>query len=148
MAKAPDPLAAFLCDQLQDWAPVTARRLFGGWGIYNGPTMFGLILRDTIYFRVDDRNRPDYLAAAMPPFVHAARRRAAETTGVDAPRFQYRTPSGKVVAMPYYEVPAAVLDDPDDLALWAGKAYDAALRAARGKTAARKPKPASRARVR
>ncbi|MGH7076236.1 MAG: TfoX/Sxy family protein [Stellaceae bacterium] len=136
MPKPPDPIAEFVCDQLSGWAPVAARRLFGGWGIYDGAVMFGLIARDTIYFRVDDLNRPDYLAAAMPPFVHTARRRAQGT-------------GGKFVAMPYYEVPPAALDDPAELAPWAGKAHAAALRAATAKTRRlRKAKPAFRARPR
>jgi DNA transformation protein len=154
MAKAPHPLAEFLSDQLRVWAPVTARRLFSGWGVYRGPTIFALILRDTIYFRVDETNRPDYVAASMPPFVHAARHRApadavAEArAGTGAPQFQYRTRDGKAIAMPYYEVPASILEDADALAGWAEKAHAAALRAARRKPARRKSMPATRASAR
>jgi DNA transformation protein len=119
MAKAPDPLAEFVCDQLRDWAPVTARRLFGGWGIYNGPLMFGLIARDTIYFRVDGTNRPDYeIGGGAKPFV-------------------YEMPNGKAMEMAYFEVPAEILDDPEMLGQWAAKAQAAALRA---KAAKAKPK--------
>ena len=73
MAKAPHPLAEFLSDQLRVWARVAARRLFSGWGVNRGPTIFALILRDTIYFRVDETNRPDYVAAAMPASRASAR---------------------------------------------------------------------------
>jgi DNA transformation protein and related proteins len=131
MPKAPNPLAEFVRDQLRDWAPITARRLFGGWGIYNGPVMFGLIARDTIYFRTDDGNRRDYDAAGMPPFRHAM-------------------PTGKVIDMAYSEVPAAVLEDVEEVMRWARKAHEAALRAARAKTATKKSKlqPARRRRGR
>ena len=36
---------------------------------------------------------------------------------------------GKHVAMPYWSVPDAALDDPDEMKIWAGKAFEAALRA-------------------
>ena len=134
MAKAPSPLAAYIVDQLQDWAPVTARRLFGGWGIYRGPVMFGLIARDTIYFRVDEVNKPDYQAAATAPFLHTARKRAgAKATG--ARPFTYTMPTGKTVEMAYYEVPADILEDVETLRDWATKAEAAALRAKAGKRA-------------
>jgi DNA transformation protein and related proteins len=120
MPKAPDPLAEYIIDQLRDWAPVTARRLFGGWGVYRGPLMFGLIARDTLYFRVDAANRPDYEAAATGPRP-----------------FTYTMSNGKTAAMAYYEVPPDVLEDVEALPQWAAKAEAAALRAKAGKT--RKP---------
>jgi DNA transformation protein len=121
MAKPPDPLAEFICDQLRDWAPVTARRLFGGWGIYNGAVMFGLVARDTIYFRVDERNKPDYL----------------EIAGQARP-FTYQMPNGKPMEMAYYEVPAEILDDTEALPVWAAKAQAAAMRAKAAKPSARR----------
>ncbi|HEX4112387.1 MAG TPA: TfoX/Sxy family protein [Stellaceae bacterium] len=139
MAKASDPLADFVCDQLRDWAPVAARRLFGGWGIYNGPVMFGLIARDTIYFRVDDRNRPDYVAAATKPFVHTARRRGAGGEIAAGPKpFTYQMPNGKIIEMAYYEVPPEILDDTEGLGQWAAKAQAAALGAKAAKTRPKK----------
>jgi DNA transformation protein and related proteins len=143
MPKAPDPLAEYIVDQLRDWAPVTVRRLFGGSGIYNGPIMFGLIARETIYFRVDDDNRPDYVAAATGPFVHTARRRTGEAAPGPKP-FQYQMPNGKIMEMAYYEVPPDVLEDPETLARWAAKAHRAALKIARDK-AAKKAKTGAKA---
>lgn len=126
MAKPPDPLAEFLCDQLRDWAPVTARRLFGGWGIYDGAVMFGLLARDAIYFRVDGMNRPQYeIAGGAKPFTYAMR-------------------NGKILEMAYCEVPAAILDDTEELARWADAARAAALRAKAAKPTKRPKKPAAR----
>lgn len=140
MAKPPAPLAEFICDQLRDWAPVTARRLFGGWGVYNGGVMFGLVARDAIYFRVDEANRPDYLAAAARPFLHTARRRraGAEITAAARP-FTYQMPDGKLIEMAYYEVPPEILDDTEALPQWAAKAQAAALRAKSAKPPAKRP---------
>jgi len=138
MVKAADPVGAYLVDQLRDWAPVTVRRLFGGWGIYRGPLMFGLIARDTVYFRVDGQNRPDYENAAAEPFLHTARRRAGAAASAAKP-FTYSMPNGKTVAMAYYEVPADILEDKEALGRWAAKAEAAALRARAGKD--KKPAP-------
>lgn len=121
MARPLDPLAEFVRDQLRDWAPVTARPLFGGWGVYDGAVMFGLIARDAIYFRVDGTNRPQYeIAGGAKPFI-------------------YEMPNGKIIEMAYCEVPAEILDDTEELARWAAQAKAAAFRAKSGKPKA-KPK--------
>jgi len=114
------------------------RRLFGGWGIYRGTLMFGLIARDAIYFRVDEHNRPDYEEAAAKPFLHTARRRAGAAASAAQP-FTYRMPNGKTVEMAYYQVPPDVLEDGEALGQWAAKAEAAALRAKAGK--AKRPAP-------
>lgn len=143
MPKAPDPLADYIVDQLRDWAPVAVRRLFGGWGIYRGPVMFGLIARDAIYFRVDETNRPDYEAAATRPFLHTARKRAGAAASGAKP-FVYTMPNGKTIEMAYYEVPADILEDVEALGQWAAKAEAAAMRAKAGKAKAKSKKPAPR----
>jgi DNA transformation protein and related proteins len=143
MPKAPHPLADYIVDQLRDWAPVAVRRLFGGWGIYRGPVMFGLIARDAIYFRVDEANRPDYRAAATKPFLHTARKRAGATESGAKP-FTYTMPSGKTIEMAYYEVPADILENVEELSQWAAKAETAAIRAKSTKIKAKAKKPVTR----
>jgi DNA transformation protein and related proteins len=101
----------FVRDQLRPWAPVTAQRMFGGFGLYRGAVMFALIAGDTLYFRTDDGNRAAYEGAAMPPF-----------------RYER---AGRSVALGYHEVPAAVLEEEDELMTWAAAAYAAALRQAK-----------------
>ncbi len=93
----------YVIDQLRSFGPVMSRRMFGGAGIYHQGLFFGLISDDTLYFKVSDGNRKDYIDAGMSPF----------------------KPFGSY-AMGYYEVPADVLEDPEELALWARKAFDAA----------------------
>ncbi len=92
----------YVIDQLAAFGPVTARRMFGGAGLYHQGKFFGLIADDVLYLRVDDDNRKDYIEAGMEPF----------------------KPFGSY-AMGYYEVPAEVLEDPDELAQWARKAFAA-----------------------
>jgi DNA transformation protein len=100
-----------LCDLLRRWAPVAARRMFGGHGLFRGGVMFGIVDDETVYFRVDDGNRGDYEAAGMPPFRYMRQ--------------------GKSVALAYYVVPADLLEAGDELTPWAEGAYQAALRVRR-----------------
>jgi DNA transformation protein and related proteins len=92
----------YLIDQLKIFGAVTAKRMFGGAGLYHQGVFFGLVADDVLYFKVDDRNRKDYIDAGMGPF----------------------KPFGSY-AMGYYEVPADVMEDSDELALWARKAFEA-----------------------
>ena len=110
-----------IADQLRGFGPMTMRRMFSGAGLYRGGQIFGLVIRDVLYFKVGDGNRAAYLAAGAKPFVHRRR-------GATAATFSY------------YEVPAAVFDDPDLLVEWAEAAYAAA----RSKSAATKKKPKRR----
>ena len=55
-------------DLMAALGPVTARRMFGGFGIYLDGVMFALIADDILYLKVDDRTRPDYEAAGSAPF--------------------------------------------------------------------------------
>ena len=91
----------FALEQLGRSAHVTARSMFGGVGVYAEGVFFALMDDDTLYFKVDDSNRPDFEARGMSPFM------------------PYKDPSH---VMGYYEVPAEVLEDPDTLRLWVHKA--------------------------
>jgi TfoX/Sxy family transcriptional regulator of competence genes len=46
-----DALVTFLLDQLDD-PSVTARRMFGGHGIYRGPHMFGIVYDGDVYLKL------------------------------------------------------------------------------------------------
>ena len=99
-------------------APVTARGMFGGYGLYLEGTMFALIAYETLYFKVDDENREDYLAAEMGPFIYNR--------------------NGKLIEMSYYQLPDAVFEDLEALAEWVQKAQAAARRAKQKKSKRKK----------
>lgn len=116
----------FVSEQLEPLGPVRIRNMFGGAGVYLDDLMFGLIAGETLFFKVDDRSRADYEAEEMGPFV-------------------YEPPSGKSVAMSYYELPERLYDDADELVAWARKALDAALAAKAAKPAPKKRTPKQQA---
>src|SRR6059036_2343489 len=59
---------SFVLDQLEELGDVTPRSMFGGVGLYHRGVFFGIIARDTLYLKVGDSNRADYVRAKMKPF--------------------------------------------------------------------------------
>jgi DNA transformation protein len=98
----------YLLEQLGQIRPVTSRPMFGGLCFFAGGRAFALAAHDTLYFKADDSNRPDFVAAGMGPFMPFG--------DPDRP-------------MQYYELPAEVLEDPELLAPWMAKAIAVAMKA-------------------
>jgi DNA transformation protein and related proteins len=119
-----DSFRTFVLEQLeQTTRDVRPRRMFGGVGIYAGELFFALIDNDTLYFKVDEETRPAYVAARMEPF-------------------RPYGPDGET--MGYYQVPADVLEDVDELRAWVTAAIAVAIRAQRGRKKAQRGKKKSR----
>ena len=98
-----------LIDRLSPLGEVTARPLFGGHGIYNGATMFAIVVDDSLYFKADDLTRPAFAARGLKPFAYTAR--------------------GRTMTMQYYEAPPEVFEEPEAMRSWAQQALQVALRA-------------------
>ena len=47
----------YVLEQLGSLRGVVSRRMFGGAGLYQDEVFFGLLFRDTLYFKVNDTNR-------------------------------------------------------------------------------------------
>ena len=62
----------FLQDQLRGLGRIAVQRMFSGAGLYCDGVIFALILRDTLYFKVDDSNRRAYEAEGLRPFSYDA----------------------------------------------------------------------------
>jgi DNA transformation protein len=95
-----DEFEDFVIDQLSAWGDVSVRRMFGGAGLYCEGKMFGLISDDVAYLKADDSNRDDFIRAGSSPFNP----------------YPDKT---KTTVMSYYEIPADVLENRDELARWA-----------------------------
>jgi DNA transformation protein len=103
----------FVLESLQPLGGVSARRMFGGFGIYKDGVMFALIAYDQLYLKVDAGNRPEFEARDLQPFTYSGKGRPIETS--------------------YREAPSEGFDDPEILCDWAREAYAAALRAKKPK---------------
>jgi DNA transformation protein len=111
----------FLIDLFSDFGPVTIRRMFSGYGISADGTNFALALRAGLYFRADEETIPQFEAEGSKPF-------------------QYQTRAKTVTVNSYWQLPARLFDDPEELSGWARAALAAAQRAAlRKRPKARKP---------
>ncbi len=61
---------AYRLELLKPSGPVKAKAIFGGFGIYRHDLMFGLVARDTLYLKADDKNRADFEARGLVPFTY------------------------------------------------------------------------------
>jgi DNA transformation protein len=98
----------FVQELLEGWAPVSARRMFGGHGLYHEGLMFAIVIDQRLYLKADEANRPEFEALGLAPFTYAMK--------------------GKEVALSYWAAPDAIFDEPSEAVLWARSAWDAALR--------------------
>ncbi len=104
--------------QMAGFAPVVAKPMFGGFGIYCQGLMFALLFEERLYFKVDAINVGDFTERGLRPFTYESK--------------------GKTGTLKYHEAPAEVFDDLAEMALWARNAHACAVRAASAKA----PKPA------
>jgi DNA transformation protein len=100
-----DDFLNYVLDQLSGWGEVSARRMFGGAGLYREGRMFGLVADDVAYLKADDSNRADFVKAGSSPF-------------------RPYPEKGGTTVMSYYEIPPQVLEDREQLAQWAQRAFD------------------------
>jgi DNA transformation protein len=96
---ADDSLKEFLTDQLAALHGLRARRMFGGFGLYQDKRFFGILNQGRLYFKTDVQTRPAYTERGMAPFVYEKGRRFESIT--------------------YFEVPPDVLEDREQLVAWA-----------------------------
>ena len=101
----------FLTDLFADFGPVTIRKMFSGFGISADGTNFALALRSGLYLRADEASIPQFEAEGSKPF-------------------QYQTRAKTVTVNSYWELPARLFDDSEELSVWARTALAAAQRAA------------------
>jgi DNA transformation protein len=94
----------FVLEQLEPLGEVTARRMFGGAGLYRGDVFFAVVDGDTVFFKVDDASVGAYKTAGMRPW--------------------RPYPDKPATSAGYYQLPVTVLEDRDELARWAGRAVE------------------------
>lgn len=91
--------------------PVSIRKMFGGKGIYFDGVIVAIVIRGELMLKADAESAPEFEAAGCRQWTYTGSRH------------------GKLVSMPYWNVPDSAFDDPDEMAVWARLAYEAGLRA-------------------
>ena len=90
--------------------PISIRRMFGGKGIYYNDVIIAVELRGELLLKADSVSKPEFEAAGCKQWTYTGSKH------------------GKLVSMPYWSTPEAALDDPEEMAVWARKSYEAGLR--------------------
>ena len=102
MTNKHDGFKDYVLDQLADLRGITCRAMFGGHGLYQRETFFGIIHKGRLYFKTTAPTSPRYRERKMKPF----------------------RPTAKLTLKTYYEVPVDVLEDSGELTIWARQASD------------------------
>jgi DNA transformation protein len=118
----------FLTDLFASFGPVTIRPMFSGFGISVDGINFALALRAGLFFRADEQTIPQFEAEGSKPF-------------------SYQTSTRSVTVASYWQLPARLFDDTDDLSEWARAALAAAQRAALTKRAKARKLPAAKSSI-
>jgi DNA transformation protein len=87
--------------------PITGRAMFEGYGFYHDKVIFGILVGETLYFRVGQTNQKDFEPYGSEPFVYDGKNRP--------------------IVMSYLTLPDKVLHNPKLLPKWIEKARDASL---------------------
>jgi DNA transformation protein len=120
-------LIAHLQDLASDFGALSARRMFGGYGVYQDGVMIGLISGDVLYLKTDDHTQERFRAADSGPFMYTRR--------------------GETVPTSYWSVPEAAMDSSQDMKPWLVLAYGAALRKANAAASKARPRKATSAKA-
>ena len=107
----------FVQELLEGLGTVSARRMFGGHGLYHEGLMFAIVMNQQLFLKADAQNRPEFEALGLTPFTYPMK--------------------GKEIALSYWSAPDAVFDDPTEAVRWARSAWDAAARGHLAKAQAR-----------
>lgn len=82
---------------------VTARAMFGAYGLYKDGLVFGIVDDEQLYLKVGSTNISQYRSRQSHPLTYEGKNK-------------------KEIALPYWEVPIDVLEDRELLAEWIEKA--------------------------
>ena len=110
------PFVSSVLERFNSFAPVTARAMFGGHGLYVEGVMFALIADEQVYLKADAQNQAFFKEAGSTPFVYDLK--------------------DKPVTMSYFLLPEAIYEDFEQLQIW----LKSAIAAARRNQAKKKPK--------
>ena len=96
----------FILDQLSELEDFTFKKMFGGVGFFKDGKMFAGIMGGKFCLKADETTQADFEAYGMEPYGNKSK--------------------GK--GMPYWEVPAEILEDKSKLKTWAERAHAVAMK--------------------
>lgn len=101
---------SYLKELLEPLGGITTRRMFGGLGIFRHGLMFALYSSQGVFaLKADDETIGEFRAEGCS-------------------EWQPEMPGRKPVSMGYWQAPERLLEDADEMLIWAEKAFSAAAR--------------------
>ena len=97
----------FIRDQLAHWRPIMTKPMFGCTGLYAEGLMFGIIANEIIFLKVDQTNIDNYIKADSEPL---------------------KVFKNNTIVPSFYNVPITILEDHNQLMLWAEEALQIQLK--------------------
>ena len=111
--------SAFLHDAFAEFGTIHIRKMFGGAGVYKDGVMFGLVADDVLYLKADAALAALFEAEEMEPLI-------------------FTPANGKAIAMSYWRAPERLFDEPEQLAEWAERSLEVAIKLKRTKKTKKK----------
>jgi DNA transformation protein len=102
-----DGFLTYLLELLHPLGAVRHRRMFGGVGIYCDDVMFALTFEEQVFLRAQVDEQALFEERGMGPFTYEAQGKIARIAS-------------------YWQMPPELMDEPDELILWARRAVVAA----------------------
>ena len=96
----------FVIDQLSEFGDFEHKKMFGGVGFFKEGKMFAGIMKGNFCLKVGESNQKDFEDRGMQAYVNDSKKKG----------------------MPYWEVPADVLEDKSQLKEWAEKSFREAIK--------------------
>ena len=103
-----DAYIEYLHELLAPLGNISAKKMFGGRGVYCDSLIFGLVIDEVLYLKVDELTKPLFVTAGCQPFIYDKK--------------------NKKVAMSYWSVPAEAMESSEEMLPWGKHAFAAVLR--------------------
>ncbi len=101
-------------DLLREIPGITARAMFGGYGLYKDGLIFAIIVEDELYFKVDDTNQKEFEKYGSEPFVYMGK-------------------NNKPMTMGYWKLPGEIMEDTALLEKWVTVSYEVSVKSKKKK---------------
>lgn len=99
MAKQPSYVTYILEEALVDVPGLSARPMFGAYGMYKDGIFFAIIEDDELFFKVNDETVQAYIER-------------------NSRQFSYPMKNGEISKMNYWKVPDEILEDREEVVTW------------------------------
>ena len=97
----------YLTEVFEQFGPIQAKRMFGGYGIYHDGLMFALVADDTLFLKTDKTITHFFESMHLPQFEYDRK--------------------GKLIKMSYHQAPEELFEDREMAAEWASRSFQVAL---------------------